>query len=89
MIPWSCPNSTNIGTNCSYSGEACDMLQLCLNNGTCISTDDEQGYNCSCAPGFTGNHCQEDRRPCKRIPCQNNGKSSYISFFFYIHQLFV
>ena len=29
----------------------------CLNNGTC--TDQVNGFNCTCPPGFVGNRCNE------------------------------
>ncbi|XP_053104712.1 protein crumbs homolog 1 isoform X2 [Hemicordylus capensis] len=31
------------------------------------------GYVCSCPPGFTGIHCQEDINECHMNPCQNGG----------------
>ncbi|XP_004699170.1 protein delta homolog 1 isoform X1 [Echinops telfairi] len=47
----------------------------CANNSTCMNLD-MGGYKCSCAPGFTGPHCQEKKAgPCKTngSPCQHGG----------------
>ncbi|XP_066022316.1 C-reactive protein-like [Pocillopora verrucosa] len=45
-----------------WTGETCADLftcdsHPCKNNGTC--TDELNGYNCSCAPGFYGTHCEK------------------------------
>jgi len=58
----------------------CDMSKLvidecashpCKNNGTC--TDQVNGFNCSCAPGFNGTQCEIDLDDCGSHPCKNNG----------------
>ena len=37
----------------------CDISNLCLNGGTCITTPDKDGYYCECPPDFTGLICDE------------------------------
>ncbi|KAM4659927.1 protein crumbs homolog 1 [Amazona ochrocephala] len=38
-----------------------------------FSYDQAEGYICSCRPGFTGTHCDEDINECYMNPCQNGG----------------
>ncbi|XP_047923092.2 protein crumbs homolog 1 isoform X1 [Anser cygnoides] len=38
-----------------------------------FSYDKAEGYVCSCKPGFTGIHCDEDINECYMNPCQNGG----------------
>ncbi|XP_075365269.1 protein crumbs homolog 1 [Mycteria americana] len=38
-----------------------------------FSYDKAEGYICSCKPGFTGTHCDEDINECYMNPCQNGG----------------
>ena len=57
----------------------CDLFLPCQNNGTCKNTDDSQSYICICAPGFAGEKCERDHRPCKENTCWNNGK--YLMYF--------
>ncbi|KAK6165366.1 hypothetical protein SNE40_022307 [Patella caerulea] len=46
----------------------------CKNNGTCSKVDN--GYSCSCTPGYLGEHCDVD--VCLPNPCKNNGTCSPI-----------
>ncbi|CAF3138430.1 unnamed protein product [Rotaria sp. Silwood2] len=63
--PMSCPNSTMIGTNCNISNNLCDMMDPCLNGGTC-STDETNTLSfCSCSKNFSGTHCEINNHPCK------------------------
>ncbi len=34
---------------------------ICLNGATCVNTT--SSYNCSCAPGYTGTHCEQGQYP--------------------------
>ena len=55
------------GTNSSRHGSSCDILQPCLNSGTCLNTSTNQRqYQCLCTPDFTGDHCQTSVAPEKR-----------------------
>ena len=41
----------------------------CSNNGVCNFTNDK--YVCKCFPGFIGDKCQTNTRPCSYYPCLN------------------
>ncbi|WAQ94333.1 FBP1-like protein [Mya arenaria] len=43
----------------------------CSNNATCV--DLAGGYNCICAPGYTGSCCELDINECASDPCSNGG----------------
>ena len=75
FYPPVCPNSSNIGTNCTVSSAACSQLQPCRNDGTCSSSNTAAlGYLCQCMTDIHGQQCELDDRPCKSDTCWNNGK---------------
>jgi hypothetical protein len=45
------------------------LLILCENKATC--NDQENGYDCTCAAGYTGVHCEIDIDECTSNPCEN------------------
>jgi hypothetical protein len=50
----------HFGPRCNLKHNDCD-LNPCLNNGSCLSTDDHSGeapYTCSCSKRFYGDRCQ-------------------------------
>ena len=59
------------------SPTACDVLQPCQNNGTCIPNNTvSAGFQCVCLPNLNGAFCEIDRRPCQSNTCWHNGSSS-------------
>ncbi|XP_072110608.1 delta and Notch-like epidermal growth factor-related receptor [Mobula birostris] len=51
----------------------------CLNNGTCLTFQGQPtSYNCSCSPGFAGQHCQDRIDECASNPCHHGNCSSHI-----------
>lgn len=75
-----CPNATNIGTNCSSSGTICDLQQPCLNSASCVMTNNNEDYYCVCLNGFTGKHCETKEGPCKRNSCINGTMQIFVCF---------
>ena len=60
------------GKNCEYI-DYCES-HPCKNSGTCHSLED--GFLCSCTPGYTGPTCLSDVNECAENPnlCQNGGQ---------------
>ena len=61
-----------------YYGSLCEhrdpcFSSPCLNSATCSNLTDTL-YNCTCAPGYLGQHC-EQANPCAglELPCSNGG----------------
>lgn len=75
LIYLDCADLNTTGSHCNMTQSFCDSFQPCQNYGSLIISADDEGYSCACPPGFTGVHCQFDRRPCKPDTCLNNGKS--------------
>ncbi|XP_017558317.2 protein crumbs homolog 2b [Pygocentrus nattereri] len=49
------------------SGTPLCLSQPCLNNGVCVDLFNH--YSCDCAPGWGGEHCQDDIDECVSGPC--------------------
>ncbi|KAJ8316300.1 hypothetical protein KUTeg_006314 [Tegillarca granosa] len=57
------------GKTCSEGNVNCNSFP-CFHNATCTPTSD--GYNCQCAVGWTGTHCETEIDKCTSLtPCQN------------------
>ena len=65
-----------------YKGQYCEELDSCSptvnpcqNGANCteIIAGHKMKFNCTCAPGFTGELCETDIDECKSRPCQNGG----------------
>ena len=66
--------SSTSGPSSNSTSTLCDILQPCLNHGTCFNSNTtRQGYNCSCSTNFTGTDCQLDLRLCRLGTCRNDG----------------
>lgn len=48
----SCPTGYD-GKLCQHDIDFCEVNN-CLHGGTCIDKPGNQGYDCKCAPGYTG-----------------------------------
>eukprot|EP00057_Strongylocentrotus_purpuratus_P003908 XP_003727633.2 PREDICTED: basement membrane-specific heparan sulfate proteoglycan core protein [Strongylocentrotus purpuratus] len=68
------------GASASNNIEDCGENLLCqkgecLNGATCTPTPDNLEYSCTCAPGFTGRHCESEVGSCNvEQPCKNGGR---------------
>ncbi|XP_060608810.2 protein eyes shut homolog isoform X3 [Anolis sagrei] len=55
-------------------GKACKgNSELCENGGRCYHNEDNQDYQCICAPGWTGPTCSQNINDCEVSWCQNGG----------------
>lgn len=51
-----------IGQNCEENLDEC-LSNPCQNGGTC--NDKDNGYICTCGPGYLGRHCENDVAVCE------------------------
>jgi hypothetical protein len=66
-----CPTGFQ-GTSCELS--PCRNATLCLNGGTCLASSlYSAGFQCQCASGWAGVHCDSVLGACTSQPCQNGG----------------
>ncbi|XP_073821482.1 protein eyes shut-like [Musca autumnalis] len=62
------------GANCEENVDEC-MSNPCQNGGHC--RDRNNGYTCTCQPGYLGDHCEVDVAVCETgtgARCQNDGE---------------
>ncbi|CAD6189419.1 unnamed protein product [Caenorhabditis auriculariae] len=63
---WVLKNKTKTSTTC-ISSEQCGIYSTCLNGATCVDMWNKR--KCNCAPGFSGDHCEENINECQNINC--------------------
>uniref|UniRef100_A0A672LV85 Protein jagged-1 n=1 Tax=Sinocyclocheilus grahami TaxID=75366 RepID=A0A672LV85_SINGR len=54
----------------SAADNAC-LSEPCLNGGSCVESS--QGFECQCAPGWTGPSCNINEDDCSPNPCNHSG----------------
>ena len=71
-------------TNCDagYIGAACEDRDPCVgapcqNGAACVPTT-TLGFQCLCAPGYTGGNCTDVIDNCASAPCENSGACTNI-----------
>uniref|UniRef100_A0A4W4H1J0 Milk fat globule-EGF factor 8 protein b n=1 Tax=Electrophorus electricus TaxID=8005 RepID=A0A4W4H1J0_ELEEL len=60
-------------TTVDTHSEVCEV-NVCLNGGTCVSSEGKDRFKCICMDGFTGEKCNETETGlCHPNPCKNDG----------------
>lgn len=67
------------GINCETEREICFKDVVCLNDGICMSDDNESFAFCACEHGFTGIDCSHNINECENVTCKNGGRCVYFS----------
>jgi len=58
--------------DCSQDVDECAEEGFCANGGQCTNTFG--GFECTCAEGWEGDRCEQDKDECLDNPCQNDGQ---------------
>ncbi|KAF8367602.1 hypothetical protein PRIPAC_85431 [Pristionchus pacificus] len=60
---------TNETAQCDVTPKPCNQAK---NQGHCV--EQNNGFSCVCAPGWTGSDCNTANDPCSSLYCKNDGK---------------
>ncbi|KAL0979750.1 hypothetical protein UPYG_G00189150 [Umbra pygmaea] len=62
---------TIVGETFEIAGIHTCTENICINGGSCYKVGNIN--TCSCAPGYSGDHCETDSDECQSNPCRNGG----------------
>ncbi len=68
-------NANFMGKSCQTDERPCSQSNKCLNNGTCINSQDLTSFTCECPEGspFYGQYCENMRNLCENVTCSSHG----------------
>jgi hypothetical protein len=68
-------NENFMGKSCQTDVRPCSQSNKCLNNGTCINSQDLISSSCQCPEGipFYGQYCENLRDLCENMTCSSHG----------------
>jgi hypothetical protein len=68
-------NANSMGKSCQTDERPCSQANKCLNNGTCINSQDLTSFTCQCPEGspYYGQYCENVRNLCENVTCSSHG----------------
>ena len=68
-------NEYFMGKSCQTDKRPCSQSNKCLNNGTCVNSQDLASSSCQCPQNslFYGQFCENMRNLCKNVTCSSHG----------------
>jgi hypothetical protein len=64
-----------MGKSCQTDKRPCSQANKCLNNGTCINSQDLKSSSCKCVENglYYGEYCENMRNLCENVTCSLHG----------------
>ncbi len=68
-------NANFMGKSCQTDERPCSQANKCLNNGTCINSQDLTSFTCQCPESgpYYGQYCENMRNLCENVTCSSHG----------------
>jgi hypothetical protein len=68
-------NANFMGKSCQTDERPCSQANKCLNNGTCINSQDLTSSSCQCLENgpFYGQYCENTINLCENVTCSSHG----------------
>ena len=68
-------NANFMGKSCQTDERPCSQSNKCLNNGTCINSQDLTSFTCQCPQNgpYYGKYCENMRNLCENVTCSSHG----------------
>jgi hypothetical protein len=68
-------NANFMGKSCQTDKRPCSQSNKCLNNGTCINSQDLTSFTCQCPEGspYYGEYCENMINLCGNVTCSSHG----------------
>jgi hypothetical protein len=68
-------NAHFMGKSCQTDKRPCSQVNKCLNNGTCINSQDLTSFTCQCPEGspYFGQYCEKIINLCENVTCSFHG----------------
>jgi hypothetical protein len=69
-----------MGKSCQTDKRPCSQSNKCLNNGTCVNSQDLTSFSCQCPERspFYGQYCENVRNLCENVTCSSHGYCTHI-----------
>ncbi len=68
-------NANFMGKSCQTDERPCSQSNKCLNNGTCVNSQDLISFTCQCPENgpYYGQYCENIKNLCENVTCSSHG----------------